>query len=298
MRSFCEDVKEELLHLALGSCCCIRAELAAWVMVLGRGSALRASQPAVARRLFGLIKECTGRRPRVILRRDKYAANRRTYAIRLAGASNGQLPGVGEVLQALEGEGLARCCLQAYLRGAFLAAGSVTSPDGAHHLEMVLPTRSAAEGVVRALARLGLRGRCRCRRGRWVVYLKGAEEIGHFLALVGAHRSLLEYENVRVVRHLRGQVNRVVNCETANLGKAIEASLRQVQDIRVIAQRVGLSSLPPHLEQTARARLAHPEMTMRELGQLLDPPVGKSGVRYRLERLRRLARRLSAKTAP
>ncbi len=185
------------------------------------------------------------------------------------------------------------CCRRAFLRGAFLADGYVSDPESAYHLEIVPAGEARAEELKNLLESLGVRSRITLRKGRHLVYIKESEAISDVLSLTGAFQSRLEWENARVYRSIQGQVNRQVNCETANLAKTSKAGSEQAEAIRRIAETRGLSVLPAHLMEIARLRMEHPELSLQELGELLDPPVGKSGVNHRLRKIMEYAGDLS-----
>lgn len=178
-----------------------------------------------------------------------------------------------------------------FLRGFFLGAGSVDDPARDHHLELEVPVEARALelAVIEALGRLGLHPGVVERRARRVIYLKRADAIVEFLAAVGATGTVLRYEEQRIRHEVRAQVNRLVNAETANLGKAAAAAMEQVAHIRRLEATGRLQRLPRSIQVVAQARLDHPEASLRELGGLVDPPVGKSAVQYRLAVIRRLA---------
>ncbi|HEY8552128.1 MAG TPA: DNA-binding protein WhiA [Thermaerobacter sp.] len=179
---------------------------------------------------------------------------------------------------------------EAFLRGLFLGSGSLTGPGHGYHAEVVVPAPVASR-VAAELRRWGLRpGRAR-RRGRVGLYLKEAEQIAELLGRLGAHQAVLALENHRVVKGVRNQVNRLVNAETANLRKAVDAGLRQVEAIRRLVDAVGWDGLPASLRPVARARLEHPSASLRDLGQMLEPPLSKSAVGHRIRRLQALAAR-------
>ena len=181
------------------------------------------------------------------------------------------------------------CCKRAFLRGIFLGNGTMTDPNEIYNLEMVFRHPWLANEVVRLLLQFEIPGKMTERKGRYVVYLRDGDDISDFLKVLGASQSLLAMEDIRVVKEVRNRVNRRVNCETANIHKTAATSVRQIEDIRVIEEREGLESLPDSLREIALARLQYPEATLSELGELLDPPVGKSGVNHRLRRLHEIA---------
>ena len=177
------------------------------------------------------------------------------------------------------------CCRRAFLRGAFLADGYVSDPESAYHMEIVPAGEARAKELQSLLESLGVRSRITLRKGRHLVYIKESEAISDVLSLTGAFQSRLEWENARVYRSIQGQVNRQVNCETANLAKTSKAGSEQAEAIRRLQEARGLSVLPPHLKEIALLRMEHPELSLQELGELLDPPVGKSGVNHRLRKI-------------
>jgi len=186
------------------------------------------------------------------------------------------------------------CCAISYLRGAFLGGGFVADPHGDFHFELTAETEQLAEDLVALMARFGIEARVAKRRGTFAVYLKGAEPIVTFLALVGAHHALLRTEDVRIVKSMRNDVNRLVNAEIANQAKTAEAAIEQIAAIEYIEARCGLDALPPALRDFAELRVANPEVSLRELGELADPPLSKSAVYHRVRRIEELAEKLRA----
>ena len=186
------------------------------------------------------------------------------------------------------------CCKRAFLRGAFLAVGSVSDPKAAksYHLEMVCTDPETAELLAELFADLGIPAKVTERRNYHVVYLKDGDDISDALAVMDAPVAMMELENARIAREFRAKVNREVNCEAANIGKTVTAAEKQIRDIRYIDEAVGLHTLPAGLAQMAELRMAYPDTPLAELGGKADPPVGKSGVNHRLRRLTELAAKL------
>ena len=187
------------------------------------------------------------------------------------------------------------CCKKAFLRGAFLAAGSVSNPDRSYHFEIMCKNGCIADMTAKVMCDLGLQAKITPRQKHFVVYLKEIEQISDALGMMGARTSLLELENFRILREMRGNVNRRVNCETANINKAAQAAARQIEDIKYIESHMRLSSLPNGLDEIARIRLEYPEATLSELGAYLEPPVGKSGVNHRLRKISSIAEALRSR---
>lgn len=184
------------------------------------------------------------------------------------------------------------CCRKAWLRGAFLGGGSVNRPEGEYHLELVTQNEDFAASLVQIMKAAGLPVGLTTRKQDYVVYLKEGDSITAFLSMVGAHEALLAFENVRIVKDMRNQVNRLVNCETANLAKTVNAAVRQTEMIRLIAGRIGLNSLPVPLRSVAELRLSYPEATLQELVELFDGKISRSGMNHRLRALERIGEEL------
>lgn len=181
------------------------------------------------------------------------------------------------------------CCKRAFIRGLFLACGSVTDPDRGYHLEMALGTSGKAEETIRLLATFDIDAKCVERKKNYIVYVKEGARIVDLLNVMGAHVALMDFENVRILKEMRNSINRQVNCETANIKKTVSAATRQIEDIQYIKETSGFGMLPKGLAEIAKIRLEHAELPLKELGQMLDPPIGKSGVNHRLRKLSGIA---------
>jgi hypothetical protein len=238
------------------------------------------AEPFVLRRLFYLMKQGSGVRPTVV-----------GSSLRGRRQARGKIPPAQEdgAEPSVDGIRGNPDCRRAYLRGVFLARGSVSSPTRTHHLEMALPARKDALFVRSLLSKEGLRAGLVVRRSNWVVYLKDGDDITGFLTAVGANKSVLDYENVRAQKSLKSSVQRLVNMDRANVSRSVEASLKQLQDIRLIDEERGLSTLPAALRELARLRMENPDMSMEELGQALSVPASKSAVNHRFRRLAQIA---------
>lgn len=184
------------------------------------------------------------------------------------------------------------CCQRAFLRGAFLSVGSVNDPAKGYHLEFVCTDERKAEQLRSVLKGFGIDGKILSRKKYYVVYLKESESIVDLLNVCEAHVALMEFENRRILKEMRNSVNRRVNCETANITKTVNAATRQIEDIEYIRDHGGLGSLPDNLREMAEVRLEYPDVSLKELGTYLDPPVGKSGVNHRLRKLSEWAEKL------
>lgn len=181
------------------------------------------------------------------------------------------------------------CCKRAFLRGAFLAAGSMSDPSKSYHFEIVCSSEKMATQIKNIICGFSMDAKTVRRKRSYVVYLKEGAQIVDVLNIMGAHVALMELENVRILKEMRNSVNRKVNCETANINKTVSAAVRQLEDITYLRDTIGFSKLPEGLEEIALARLKHPEATLKELGELLTSPVGKSGVNHRLRKLSEMA---------
>lgn len=181
------------------------------------------------------------------------------------------------------------CCQRAFLRGAFLSAGSMSDPEKGYHLEIVCSHQRQAQQLQQILTEFEIEARIVPRKKYYVVYVKEGSGISDFLNVTEAHLALLDFENSRVVRDVRNTVNRRVNCETANITKTVNAAARQLDDILLLQEKYGFENLPVNLRQMAEVRLEHPDAPLKDLGAYLDPPVGKSGVNHRLRKLCELA---------
>lgn len=178
---------------------------------------------------------------------------------------------------------------RAYIKGAFLGGGSISNPEKTYHLEFVTHDNEYSEDLSKLINEYGLNSKVIQRKSSFIVYLKEGEQIVDLLNIIGAHSSLLELENVRIMKEMRNNVNRLVNCETANLSKTVNAAVRQVESIKLIQKEIGLARLPKNLREIAELRLSYPDESLKELGEMLSPPVGKSGVNHRLRRIEKIA---------
>lgn len=186
---------------------------------------------------------------------------------------------------------------KAFLRGVFLAIGSISDPHKSYHLEMVCCNNEKALRIQKMMIFFNLDAKIVLRKNHYVVYLKEGSQICDFLSVIGAFQAMLELENVRILKDMRNTVNRKVNCETANIGKTVNAALRQIEDIELIKEKNELINLPDQLKEIAILRLENPDSSLKDLGTLLDPPVGKSGVNHRLRKISLIAEELRNKNA-
>jgi len=304
--TFSVRTKEELARIE-GRLCCQKAELAALVCFCG-SLYVQGARPEIltigtenagaARKTYKLLKHVFDLEAAIEVRRRQRLRKNNHYEIivksqpRFNEACKVLGLKAGRIKKSLIGRD---CCRRAYLRGAFLGRGSVSSPKGEYHLEIMAGSEPVAQDLAALMARLGLDARVVSRRRGWAVYIKEGTQIVDCLNLMGAHNALLAFENARVYKEMRNRVNRLVNCDTANLSKAADASVRHQEIIRRIDESLGLNKLPEPLRQFAELRLRYPDASLRELGELASPPLSKSRAGYRMRRLEAIAEKLTGK---
>ena len=293
--SFSSEVKQELCRVPLSRKCCAQAEC------------------------YGVLLYCNTFSPReirVITESDPFAQRLPQLLRRAFRFSFDRLPdGEGKhifavedprklsaVQQLLGGDDRAPalhinfgvleepCCRAAFLRGAFLAGGSVTDPRKGYHLELTTSHLSVGREMLALMREMGLEPKAAQRKGNSVVYFKQSDRIEDLLTSIGAPLSAMGVMNAKLEKDLRGSVNRRVNCDAANLDKAVEAAMTQVESIRRLEDQGRLALLPEKLQETASLRLAHPEDTLSQLAQRYDPPITKSALNHRLRKLVELAK--------
>lgn len=181
---------------------------------------------------------------------------------------------------------------KSYIRGAFIGGGSISNPEKNYHLEFVTHSQECSEDLCKIINSFGLNSKVIQRKNSYIIYIKEGEQIVDLLNIIGAHTALLEIENIRIIKEMRNNVNRLVNCETANLSKTVNAAVRQVESIKLIEREIGLARLPKNLREIAELRLKFPDESLKELGEMLEPKVGKSGVNHRLRKIEKIAEEL------
>lgn len=181
---------------------------------------------------------------------------------------------------------------KAYIRGAFMGSGSITDPKKGYHLEFVSENESNAYFLRDVINDFGLNSKVIMRKEKYIIYIKDSEQISDFLSLIGAYNSVLNYENIRVIKEMRNNVNRIVNCETANLNKTVKSSYDQVEDIKLIEKEMGIENLDEDLKVIAKIRLENRSMSLNDIANSLEPKISKSTVNYRFKKLRRIANKL------
>lgn len=272
--SFSSDVKEELARQYSKSRHCQIAEISAMIMQEGRIS----MQP------LALSFETDN--PILI---EKYATlMKRAFDVDVEKTLDSQ--DCKKIIEAIQGLYLEKtCCKRAFIRGAFMASGSMTDPNKAYHFEIVCRTPEQAARLQELMREFETEPKVIERKNYHVVYLKEGSQIVDMLNVMEAYVSLMNLENVRILKEMRNSVNRQVNCETANISKTVNAAVKQIADIELIRDTDGLDSLPLPLREMAMVRLEYPEAPLKDLGKYMDPPVGKSGINHRLRKLAALA---------
>ncbi|NQS75400.1 MAG: DNA-binding protein WhiA [Peptococcaceae bacterium] len=308
--SFSTVTKNELARILGRRPCCRLAELSALIKMNGSVQIssgqrfflhVRTENAAVARKILTLVKDLFGLQTEVLVQRKKRLKKNYIYLIRVPlrqGGSDilhrlGMLDESG-FLRDIAPRNLLRreCCRRAYLRGVFLAGGSVNRPEGNYHLEIITDNKIFAEAIGRLMNKSHLITKVTRRKNWNVVYLKESDHIVRFLNIIGAHSALLNFESARIYKDVRNNVNRLVNCETANLNKTVNASIRQIEDINLISDTLGLGKIPEPLREIAELRLKYPGVCLAELGKLMQSPLGKSGVNHRLRKIAEIAKKI------
>ncbi len=190
------------------------------------------------------------------------------------------------------------CCKRAYLRGAFLASGSISDPEKSYHFEMKCINENKANQIVELLKSFGVDAKTLSRKNKYIVYLKDSEKVVDALNIIEAPVALLEVETIKVDKEMNNMVNRQMNCDQANINKTVDAAQRVLEDIRYIDEEVGLSYLPEKLQQVARLRLEYPDSSLQDIGDMMAPALGKSGVNHRFRKISEIARKLREEERP
>jgi DNA-binding protein WhiA len=268
------------------------------------GLKVQTENPAVARKYFTILKKTFNINVEIVIRKNRRLKKNHVYSVYIANhddtmkvlkathilrEDNGRLE-INHHIDSLIVS--STCCKRAYIRGAFLAAGSLSDPEKTYHLEFVNVHEIHATNLVKLINSFEMDAKIIRRKKYYVVYLKEGRQIVDLLNIMEAHIALMELENLRILKEMRNNVNRIVNCETANLNKTVSASVKQYEDIRFIEEVMGLHRLSESLEAVAVLRKEHRDASLKELGEMLDSPVGKSGVNHRLRKISAIADRL------
>ncbi len=317
--SFSGDIKRELANQRSSSRHCQIAEITAIISMCGGVTVsgrerfrlkIQTENLSVARKYFTLLTKTFNIVVETSIRQYKGKKKARIYEVTVKNHEDAlqilkatrMLKGGGETYMDLEedfnlsdSEVIRRtCCKRAFLRGAFLVTGSVSDPNKFYHLEFACSSMYKAEQIRRVLKAFDLDAKIVQRKKYYVVYLKEGDRIVDVLNVIEAHQSLMELENIRILKDMRNLLNRQVNLETANITKTVNAAVKQIEDIRYIQETIGFEELGKGLAEMAEVRLANPHAPLSELGMLLTPQVGKSGVNHRLRKLSEIAEDLRA----
>ena len=310
--SFSGKVKEELSGQWSSARHCQIAELAAMLSICGLividsrnryGIKIHTENISVARKVFTLIKKTFNIESDISVRRNilrqsvsySIIVKQHKDALRILQATKlteEYRNGFEEIHIVNPLVVQQTCCKRAFIRGAFLAAGSMSDPEKSYHFEIVCAAEAMAVQVRDLICSFEMDAKIVQRKKAYVVYLKEGSQIVDILNVMEAYVSLMELENVRILKEMRKTVNRKVNCASANINKTVSAAVKQVEDITYLRDTIGFEKLSEGLEEIALARLSHPEASLKELGEFLSPPVGKSGVNHRLRKLSELAEKV------
>lgn len=303
--SFASETKKELTQVDTDDAS-LKAEVSALIRMNGSLSFanrqlsvdVQTENAAIARRLYTIMKKLYKLNVELLVRKKMRLKKNNVYICRVREGARELLADLEIVSESFEfNHTIAKSLIpktsqkRAYLRGAFLAGGSVNNPEtSSYHLEVYSLYKEHGEALADLMNQFDLNAKTIERKKGFVTYLKEAEKISDFLSLVGAHQAMMKFEDVRIVRDMRNSVNRIVNCETANLNKTIGAAIRQVDNIRFIDNAIGLDQLPEKLREIARLRVEYQDVTLKELGEMVSTGVvSKSGVNHRLRKIDEIA---------
>ena len=307
--SFTSDIKKELTMTGPGKKCCQLAQISGFLRFAGSitlmggiGIRISTENPAVARCYASMIKSYFGSKTSLSVEDSSSINGGRTYGLSITPDMNAEaiLRETG-ILSVKEGSNYItdgmdpmivkkRCCKKAALRGIFMASGSVSGlTTKGYHMQIVCASRYMADDVRKLLSAFGLKARVSGDEGRYIVYLKEGEQIADFLSVVGATNQMFEYQNVMINRQMKNKLNRISNCENANLDKTVAAAQKQLADIRLVESVYGASYLPAKLREAAELRKENPELSLAELAGLFDPPLKKSGLNHRFAKIAEMA---------
>lgn len=260
--------------------------------------------PAIARKVFSLLKSCFGIHVDIEVRKNKNLKKNNTYSLLVTyeQGANDILEKVGIIEK--QGENVfIRSDIpdtivkdeeskRAYIRGAFLGGGSVSDPEKTYHVELVTLDEELSVYLMNLLNTYDFNAKIVPRKNTYVIYLKESNHISDLFNIMGAHNALFQLEDIKIKKQMRNDVNRIVNCETANLTKTVNAAMRQVESIKYITETVGLEYLPDNLREIAELRIEYDDLSLKELGEMLESPLGKSGVNHRLKKIEEIADKL------
>ncbi len=313
--SFSTETKNELSRVTSSSDSCNITELAAIVRLAGSiqivgyrklNLKITTELNSVARKIFKLLKHNFGINTTISVNKNQVLKRNNSYVLMVTSEMGSEK--LLKYLGILEpGEGFYTVNKvpmhllstdeekRAFIRGAFIGGGSISDPGKNYHMEFVTNNEDFADSLKDLINESGFNCKVVSRKNNFVVYLKESEQISDLLSIIGAHNALLNLQNAKVVKAMRNNVNRIVNCETANLSKTVNAAVRQIDNIKLIKETMGIDNLPENLQEIAKLRLECEDLTLKELGEMLNPPIGKSGVNHRLRKIEEIADKLKLK---
>ncbi len=278
--SYTETVRHLMCETELKKSCCAKAELSAYCELYGNKYIVKAADRELSKRIFFLCRKITGRRPSVALSRDK--VGRIYYQV--------YIPANVCYESSFFSSKLDDCCIRAYLRGCFLASGTISSPEkSSAYIELYQKTEQGAAQLHEILAGYDIKSGVTKRRDKFVVYIKNFEGICDFLILTGAQRAMFEFQEKKVDREINNNVNRALNCDMANIDRTMESGAKEAEVIKLMKESGRINALPEQLLPLATLRLSNPMLSLSELGNLLDPPLSKSGVSHRMKKIMEFA---------
>lgn len=316
--SFSTDAKNELSRLNIGKKSLDIAELSAMIRLSGSiqfmgnmqiGLKITTELNSIARRIFKILKIHFGINTSITVNKNQMLKKNNSYVLTITpemGASkllvdlgilekeNSFIPRndiSNKIIQEPEDA-------HAYIRGAFLGSGSISDPEKNYHMEFVVNSEDYAYELSDLVNSMGFSSKIISRKNYYVIYLKESEQISDLLAIIGATNAMLALQNTKILKEMRNNVNRIVNCETANLSKTVDAAVRQVESILIIQKTIGINKLPANLQELALLRLENEDISLKELGEMLHPPLGKSGVNHRFKKIEEIANRHRDEIAP
>ena len=303
--SFSGTVKEELSRQISTARHCRIAETAALLSLCGRFTAdgalrMQTENSAVIRKYFTLVQKTFNIETEIAVRENRQMKKGHIYYVEIKDDALIRTVLLATKLSREQNSGGAlvlnnslliqqTCCKRAFIRGAFLASGSISDPEKGYHFEIVCPDERKAGQLQELIRSFGIDAKVVVRKKSHVVYVKEGAQIVYILAVMEANMALMNLENIRILKEMRNTVNRKVNCEMANINKTVSAAVKQIEDIKLIEEKKGFQSLNDGLAEIAELRLQYPEATLKELGMMLNPQVGKSGVNHRLRKLSAIA---------
>ena len=312
--SFSSDVKEQICRIDTNQEHCLLSELSAilWIMrssnsTIGNNERIKIAteNAAFARRVFSIIKKLYNICIDVSIRRNSRLKKNMAYILspgtvktaRKIFEDTGFIFDEKDNIVSYSNKKIIKraCCKKSFLRGVFLSAGYISDPEKSYHLELICHDFVSINLLYEVISYFNLKAKTIKRKDYYIVYFKESESVVDFLNIIGAYSALLKLENIRVLKDMRNSVNRIVNCETANLEKMVSASFRQIESIKYIINRGEFKNLSSNLKAIAEIRMEYPDASLLELGNMLTPHLGKSGVNHRLRKIEKIAENLKKK---